>query len=954
MTRAVTATTATRLSAEYGSPSSLPSLVTMHPSQGTIGPYKKMPVTFRFSPRFIKSSHGWSHDQDVTARRDYALFMHIEPLGVETDTSVRAGDDPRVEVAITGTVLPVQVSIVPEKNFDFGECATGDSVSILSTIQNDSPLLPAAFSITRVAHFKGKPSHGVLSPGQKADLLLTFCPSQMGSLKNRLHVDVHGVGHRSSQSAPIVSIPISVTGRCTRIQQHSKASEKEDKQETTAMMVNVAVTDEDASRFTPRATTRQLRLSPTHIQVPGVSYVPDVQKPSESKPVIHTALPDDLASSIRPHNRLETVQSPFTGIERYTYIDSDYTYGPHEAEMKKKHKERYVDFMRSSYSDRKRMQEESDQTNVDRRVDLGMKPASGLRSPLPKSKQLEGQESSGLSKERQTTLMTSTQLVSSRSAAHSRLVGEGLNAMPLTPEEVDDCEKVLTPQQLRSVQINPAVVDFGQVCVRSVTTLPVYVANALDQYIHVAATVDCSALRQSSPLSQVIPPSTTAKLPLVFESNQIGSFQRSVRYTINGNHKGHVIVQADVVNIGLHLSTYKVVLQPRIGRQPEAAYQEIVTLENRRNHVAEFAWVDSSLVDVDKPPVFVVHPSHGVIEPYKKLCCLVTYKPTYDSPSEGSIVAQVKDGNRLTVRCHVELGSPKCEFRDRRLLFGAVPLALSTTRTTVIENRGSHHALFKVTNPSPYPGMSITPMIGCIPVGGAVQLSIELNPQAVEKFDTWIHVHIRQYKQISLRVAGSVEMPTIDVSMDAFRFGGVFCGSQARQRFQLLNLSPVRAQVCFDLSQYKDFALQLPRRDVQLEGNYVDAKKNVYVCNLSPKETAKCQLLFVPQQVAAYDFVLPATVNNIEPPPAPLSPWPPSPTQSRQGLLSDTELRQQEQRREEEGGPTPKRRVLATALRPPLEVVGTRFEFNLPSGYLDMGVASPYMGPKVRHCSCRS
>jgi hypothetical protein len=946
LTRAATATTATLLT-EYGSANSLSSVVTMHPNQGTIGAYQTIPVTFKFSPRFLSSSHGWNHKQELAARRDYALFMHIEPLGVDTDTSVRTGDDPRVEIAITGTALPVQVDILPEKTLEFGECATGDTISILTAIQNDSPLLPAAFSVNRVAYFKAKPSHGVLSPGQKADLFLTFCPTHMGLLKTKLNIDVHGVRHRprhgSSQVTPIVSIPLSLTGRCTQIQQKSKTSKKQDdKQMTNVTLVNIEVTDNEISRFSPRAATGQMGHSPAQIEVPGLAHEQNSSKTPKSKPVIPTACPDDLASSIRPHNRLETVKTPFTGIKRYTYIDPDYTHGPEEADTKKKHRQKYIDFIQSSYSDRKKSEAELEQNKIDQKVDLGMEPSSGLRPPVPNTKQ-SAQQSDSDTHEHQITLLTSTHLVTSRSAAHSHFVSQGLNAVPVTPKEVTDCKQLLTPVQLRCVQVSPVVIEFGQVCVHSVNTILVYVANGLDQHIHIEAKVDCSELRQSSPLSQVIPPYTTAKLPLVFESHRMGSFQRSVQYIINSHHNSHVIVQADVVSVGLHVSRYKIIFQPQVGRQPDTTYQEILVLENKRNHAAEFVWVESNHEDLDEPQGFIVHPARGIVEPHKKLCCLVMYRPTFDSPLEGNIVGQVKDGNRLSVRCQVELGSPVCGFKDRRLLFGAVPLALSTTRTTIIENKGAHHVFFKVSNPSPYPGMMITPMTGNIPVGGSVQLSVELNPQATGKFDTWIHVNIRQSKRISLRVAGSVEMPLVDVNMDVFQFGGVYCGSQSQQKFHLHNHSSVRAQVCIDLSQYRDFAIQLPRRDVQLEGNYVNPDRNVYICNLSANETAKCQLIFMPTEVAAYDFVLPVTVNNIEPPPAPRSPWPPSPTQSRQGILSDNELRHGDSRREEREGPTPKRRVLATALSSRLEVNKTSLDITLPAGYLDMGIANPYI-----------
>ena len=45
---------------------------------------------------------------------------------------------------------------------------------------------------------------------------------------------------------------------------------------------------------------------------------------------------------------------------------------------------------------------------------------------------------------------------------------------------------------------------------------------------------------------------------------------RSVSYTINGHHKGHVIVLAEVVTVALSISTDKVSLLPTPGLPPEA------------------------------------------------------------------------------------------------------------------------------------------------------------------------------------------------------------------------------------------------------------------------------------------------------------------------------------------------------------------------------------------------
>ena len=44
----------------------------------------------------------------------------------------------------------------------------------------------------------------------------------------------------------------------------------------------------------------------------------------------------------------------------------------------------------------------------------------------------------------------------------------------------------------------------------------------------------------------------------------------------------------------------------------------------------------------------------------------------------------------------LQFNKPVCDFREKRLLFGTVPLNLTSTRIVHIENRGRCHAYFKV------------------------------------------------------------------------------------------------------------------------------------------------------------------------------------------------------------------------------------------------------------------
>ena len=78
--------------------------------------------------------------------------------------------------------------------------------------------------------------------------------------------------------------------------------------------------------------------------------------------------------------------------------------------------------------------------------------------------------------------------------------------------------------------------------------------------------------------------------------------------------------------------------------------------------------------------------------------------------------------------------------------------------------------MWQVVDPSPVPGLTVSPVQGVVPVGGTTELGIFLTPGAVMKFDTRLEVGIRGWKTIELRMGGTVEPPMVDIDVvSAFR-----------------------------------------------------------------------------------------------------------------------------------------------------------------------------------------
>lgn len=98
----------------------------------------------------------------------------------------------KLEVALTGTALPVLVDLLPQASFHFHECPVNEHVDSLATLKNDSQILPVSFVFRPVAQFVVHPASGKLKPGESKDLLVSFKPSQYGNFRTMQLMDVLG------------------------------------------------------------------------------------------------------------------------------------------------------------------------------------------------------------------------------------------------------------------------------------------------------------------------------------------------------------------------------------------------------------------------------------------------------------------------------------------------------------------------------------------------------------------------------------------------------------------------------------------------------------------------------------------------------------------------------------------------------------------------------------------
>ncbi|XP_043927775.1 cilia- and flagella-associated protein 47 [Protopterus annectens] len=911
--------------------SDVTTIISCIPNQGVLEPFQQTSISLCFTPKDCRQQMVLVMDNEVHPRQDYALFMRFEIVGSKDNFlldcmpgSCGKGKDQRfAELALTGTGFPVQLTFSTGLNYSFSECLPGEHTVTPCILKNENQVLPVTFSFCKTAHFNISPSKGKIEPGFSQNLVISFVPHQVGTFKVKQEVSITGPvllenepGNLKTQ--PFHQIYLNFIGICKPT---AKKIEPKINPGITPVGCNeigqlVNVTAEEIDRYSGSAKVAFLNAANSSI------HSHKRRRRNLEKNAL-VAFPNDRAASIKPTERHKNYMTIFTKTERYSYVDPEYAYTDEQQSQRITHKQYYRNFINSLREHRMEKQKAREFENLNNPIDIGIKPAAGLKPQVISVNKMEKMEGKNLfiSKGR---LLTTRELAAREITSSDRPATDGLNAVPYTDQEKEDCCLTLTPMQLHEIVIGPSTVDFGEVCIHSSSTRPLNIINNLPQHIWIQIDIESLELQQTSPLSHVVPPLSRAHLPLVFETDVLGKFQKSVTYTINGKHTGHVLVLAKAIPIALELSTHELILTPMYGALANSGFRGSIRLSNHRNHPAEFTWKP---VITEKGIAFSMRPARGIVDAFSDLECEVVWHPSFFSPEEGEFDLHVHQGNTVQLKCIAKVPPCNVQFLEQRVFFAAAPLNLLTVKTAILRNNGQNHAYFQVSDVCPLPGMTIVPTQGVVPVGGQTELKIYFTPNAVMKFDTQVEVKVRNTKSLELRIGGTVKPPEVDISVKCFKFHGVYIGSIHEIPFMLENKGVTRARVEFDLSKFTDFGLKFKDN-----AGVKQDSSSLYSVELEEKETLECALVFSPKEVAAYDFNIPVNVNNAGAPSPPPSSIPKTPSGSEKHIVAP--------RPQTVFVVTPSRRVQATGLRPPLLLSDSKMEFELHSGFIDFGIVS--------------
>ncbi|XP_032362160.1 cilia- and flagella-associated protein 47 isoform X3 [Etheostoma spectabile] len=865
------------------------------PKQGRLEPYGKTTVAVCFSPMCKSTSEEKKKHDYSASRHDYCLFLLFESL---------------------------------RSRYGFTH-HNGQRVDLLCVLQNLCPQLPVNFRFHKLAHFTTKPSTGTIAPGQCQDIVLSFNARQQGSFQVCQKLDVLGHAVRGGSTAEdfiglelysFHTITLHLSAVCCSATIHPVPKLNPG--------ITPAVTNPTGSL--PHVRSSELALCRGMVRAAVLSadktqlHKHRRKKSQNTQVEEFLAFPNDRATSIRPPSPQRQYRTIFTGVQRYRYVDTNYAFTEEEEEQRLCHRQIYTDFIKQLRQTRLQKIKERQKEKMEDDVGIGIVLSQGL---VPPRLRISDLESSKIIETKPKFCYASSAATRScpqdMTSINQQVNCQVMSAVPSTSQEMADCNRTLTAHELYQVVIGPLSVDFGEVCVQSVCVQKLELINHLSVFVWVQLEVDCPELQGSSPLSHILPPNSLNTLALTFQSNKLGHFYRPVSYSVNQQHPGQILVQAEVVPLALELSTTLLVLRPTHTLLAQSGYRSSVTLRNQRNHAAEFTWRP---VVTESGILFSIRPASGTVEPYRELDCEVVWHPSFSSPPKGDFDLCVHEGNTQRLHCVAKLGSTSVLLADNQVIFGSVPLKMPSMRTAVLHNIGKNHAYYQVLDVCPLPGLVVSPSEGVLPNGGQVVLKIDFNPDSVIKFDTRVEIALRNMKSIELRVCGSVEPPSVDISVSHFQFYGVHAGSQRAIPFTLANHSSAAARVTVDLSEYSDFSVNLPQPLARAE-----KEPRVSVVEIQGNQTVNCSLVFSPTQAASYDFDLPMMVNGVRWPTASLSPFLTSPSSSISSALSAASRKHVVKLLPQSVTMVTQRslRIQAAVLCAPLEMSPTSLEFHV-------------------------
>lgn len=673
----------------------------------------------------------------------------------------------------TSSVVP-SIKVSPDM-LHFGQCPVNHRRDIVLRITNSSPPNTSVeFEIPRVSHMRVHPMKGKLAAGQSTNVVVSFMPKALGKYNQDISIKYGNSQYSHTLhcygEAPVLGEkPVPVKG--------------------------LERTGRDFDPEYIYVNQEQLNLPPKARNLQSLTKI----------------MKEDLERNQYSFDALDSIMMDLPE-------PTPYSLSPSAMQEYVRNKQRYNKLLKDSRIRRKIRQKEelhpSEPVDIfyEDDVNMGMLPGSGLKSPRYNVWEIPVDK---LHLERALDDDSAAEGVTGHRYMHdeNKLIKKKYKAGPTTQAEVRECSASLETWQLGLISFGPAVLDFGNVYVKSTVVKSFSVFNDLPQAILVAMQYDAEELSRSTPTSQVVPSAHAAGFDVSVCSATPQNFQRQVVYTINGIHPYKLLVKATITPVQIRMS--RADLNFRFSEDSlEKTLSEKLMLDNPGNAPAKFSWQGAN-------QSFAVSPVSGVIPRGGSQGVEVIFTPPNSGQTmEGYLTLKVEDGNDHSLRCVGQAPEATLNFGVKRLDLGVLAVGLPADRSIPIVNGGKNVAVYHVD--SVPDGVGISPMRGRVLPEGRAEIDVHVLLDRPMQLESAVTLNVRGGKPIRLPIMATAVNPNIEFMEDEIEFGQLTLGAQGVVPISLKNSSAVEGTHYVNLQPYPEFSLSLleERQDTVYDADY--------------------------------------------------------------------------------------------------------------------------------------
>lgn len=739
----------------------------------------------------------------ITLQTPYKLFAEdLETIYSSYSEVYITGTDLILPFKMTGCGVRASYSISCV-DFDFQkQKVKSKSVKMLS-ITNESKELPIQFQIKQIAHFHFIPSSGTIKPKCVKDIQVIFSPNSLGLFNSTASI-IFGQN--------MITRTINLSGE------------------------SVAELDDIINNSQPfkRKTLMEIPRSDCILNPEYALNHDEVRDKFEKRQLFDSYLTDmEKEREKIEFGKQMKKQAKKEVIEILKQSDKPYS--------KQDFREMIVNQIK------KNMEVDIDTVN------LGIEPHEGLVPPNPSIRIKEP-----MSMPSDTYRIRN---VKQKGAFDDRvLIKRKFKSKPTKKIEIVECSNKLLRAQLLLVIPSSQIIHFGTVSVFSKEVRSFQLNNNIPMHI-LAEIIPSKEIKNSKPLSQVIPPNQVAGFDIVLDTSKEGAVQSTLQYKINQMHTYSISIIADVIPIDVTMSSpvMNFTLQ---GESFQNYSSKTLMLTNNSTSIAKYQ------MNGFYNSIFTVHDTTGLIQPFSSASIEITYKPDTSPHSETYIDISIAGGKNLILKLIGDTGKPNFVLNRKSVDFGLIPLGVSITQTIQIRNDSDDDGIFAIT-PSFTDILHITPPKGRVKRRSTVELTITVNCENNGKFDIPIQISICGSLPISFDVIGDAEVPQVQLNYDTLDFGPMYIGSAESKLVSIENIGIIPASLELNMAQYKMFHIKYSSQNITQmtysSQQNLNEDRNFgfkYRIGLQPHQSAEFELVYCPTHPGKVRFNLPLVLEN--------------------------------------------------------------------------------------------